>query len=435
MRIKNEFKKSGYFWLPAKPEKKVPGTLSVTEGGDIQLELIGLFDESVEGMNNYMKGNDNPKRIVGQIEGGTFVTLENCLQTSRDFPLPENITKSTFFAHMAMVGVAYEEEENILINTFRFSVEGIDEWVGITGIKVEPQIEKKTASVQYTQPEDLSLNLDNGMKLLVTFYWTLPGFPSLTEAKITQKAYFKLVSEQKRSLSDFISSAYKITTFLSFAIDQPVCIESVYVTSKAICKDIGKGDIAPPMSLYYQSLPYTETEPKVDRNKMLFGFEQIREDAESIFKKWFGAYEELSPALSLYFATRTGAYQLLDGKFLALTQGLEVYHSRTSNIKEMSLRKRVEKLIEPFNRFLGTKEEQENLKNTIADTRNYLTHYNKRLESRAATGKNLWLLYMKMEAILQLHILKMLGFTNVEIDSVYRNSHHLQNKLDKKRNS
>ncbi|MCY4262976.1 MAG: hypothetical protein OXC97_06670 [Candidatus Dadabacteria bacterium] len=238
LRIKDEFKKSGYFWLPAKPEKKVPGTLSITEGGDIQLELIGLFDESIERMKNYMKGNDNPKRIIGHIEGGNFVTLENCLQTSGDFPLPGNITKSTFFAHMAMVGVAYKEEENILVNTFRFSVEDIDEWVGITGIKMEHQIGKKTSSVRYTQPEDFSLNLSNGMKLLLTFYYTLPGFPSLTEAKITQKAYFKLVSKQERPLSDFISSAYKITTFLSFAIDQPVCVESVYVTSKAICKDI-----------------------------------------------------------------------------------------------------------------------------------------------------------------------------------------------------
>ena len=96
---------------------------------------------------------------------------------------------------------------------------------------------------------------------------------------------------------------------------------------------------------------------------MLFGFMQIRENAESIFNKWFDAYEELSPALGLYFATRTGAYQLLDGKFLALAQGLEVYHGRTLNRKRMSLRERVEELIEPFSRFLGTSEEQKDLKN------------------------------------------------------------------------
>ena len=83
MRIKDEFKKSGYFWLPAQPEKKLPGTLVITEGGKIQLELVGLFDESVEGINNFLSGDDNPKRIVGHIEGINLVTLEDCFYTKK----------------------------------------------------------------------------------------------------------------------------------------------------------------------------------------------------------------------------------------------------------------------------------------------------------------------------------------------------------------
>ena len=434
MRIKDEFKKSGYFWLPAQPEKKLPGTLVVTEGGKIQLELVGLFGESVEGINNFLSGDDNPKRIVGHIEGINLVTLEDCFYTKKGFPLPGSITKSTIHAHMAIIGVAYEDEESIFMNTFRFSIEGIDEWVGLTGIKVEHQLEKRTASIAYVPPEDISLNLSNGMKLLVTFSCTLPGFPNLTEAKITQKTYFKLISEKESTLSDFISSAYMITTFLSFAIDQPVCIESVSATSEAIRTNNGNDKTVPvPISLYYESLPYIETEPKIDRHQMLFGFEQIREDAERIFNKWFDAYDEFSPALGFYFAARTGAYQYLDGKFLALAQGLETYHSRTSNIRRLSLAKRIKELIEPFEKFIGTSEEQEDLKKTIVATRNYLTHYDKRLESKAARGKDLWLLYIKMEAIFQLHLLKMLGFTDAEIESVYRNSHYLRNKLERKR--
>ena len=430
MRIKNEFKKFGYFWLPTQPEKKLPGTLIITEGGKIQLELVRLFDKSVEGINNFLNGDDNPKRIIGQIEGNKLITLEDCFYTNKGFPLPRSITKSTIHAHMAIVGVAYEDEESIFMNTFRFSVEGIDEWVGLTGIKVEHQIEKRTASIAYVPPEDISLNLSNGMKLLITFSCTLPGFPNLTEAKITQKTYFKLISEEERTLSDFLSSAYIITTFLSFAIDQPVCMESVSATSEAIRTGNGNDETAlVPVSLYYESLLYT----KIERPQMLFRFEQIREGAERIFNKWFDAYDEFSPALGLYFAARTGAYEYLDGKFLALAQGLETYHSRTSNIRRLSLAKRIKELIEPFEKFIGTSEEQEDLKKTIVATRNYLTHYDKRLESKAARGKDLWLLYIKMEAIFQLHLLKMLGFTDAEIESVYRNSHYLRNKLERKR--
>ena len=312
MRIKDEFKKFGYFWLPAQPEKKLPGTLVITEGGKIQLELVGLFDESAEGINNFLSGDDNPKRIVGQIEGNNLVTLEDCFYTNKGFPLPRSITKSTIDAHMAIVGVAYEDEESIFMNNFRFSVEGIDEWVGLTGIKVEHQIEKRTASIAYVPPEDISLNLSNGMKLLITFSCTLPGFPNLTEAKITQKTYFKLISEEERTLSDFISSAYMITTFLSFAIDQPVCIESVSGTSEAIRTGNGNDEtVSVPISLYYGSLPYIETEPKIDRHQMLFRFEQIREGVERIFNKWFDAYDKISPALGLYFRRGNRSVRIL----------------------------------------------------------------------------------------------------------------------------
>lgn len=40
MRIKEEFKKSGYFWLPSVPERKVAGILSISDGGSIDLEII-----------------------------------------------------------------------------------------------------------------------------------------------------------------------------------------------------------------------------------------------------------------------------------------------------------------------------------------------------------------------------------------------------------
>ena len=43
MRIKEKFKKLGYFWLPSAPDKKFPGTLSVSDGGIIDLEIVELF--------------------------------------------------------------------------------------------------------------------------------------------------------------------------------------------------------------------------------------------------------------------------------------------------------------------------------------------------------------------------------------------------------
>jgi len=250
LRVKEKIEKAGYFWLPSAPEKKIPGTLIITDGGNIELEVVGLFDESVEGLNKVLNGKYELGRIVGHIQKYGLVTLDNCFYKNPNISFG-GISKSTVYVSKAFLGVAYDEKDEIAFNTFMFSVEGIDEWVGLSGIKVEHQFENKTASITYSPLEEISLNLNNGMKLLITFFWTLPGFPTTREAKITQKTYFKLISEKKRPLSDFISSAYRITNLLGFAIDKTVCIELVSVISDAICQKDGDGRTKPvPILLY-----------------------------------------------------------------------------------------------------------------------------------------------------------------------------------------
>ena len=274
------------------------------------------------------------------------------------------------------------------------------------------------------------------------------------------------MSEQARPLSDFISAAYKITTLLCFAIDRTVCIERVSATLDTILQDIGNGKTRPVLiSVYYASLPYTKNEPKIDWHRMLFRYGQIRKDAERIINNWFDAYDEIDPALNLYFSVKTGAHKYLDGKFLALAQGLESYHRRTSSEKlmdtgayeklteslikqcpeenqewlsgrlqhgnEVNLGRRIKSIIKPFKEFLGTSKDRNKLIRSIIDTRNYLTHYDKSLESTAVSGRDLWLLCLKMEAIFQLHLLQVLGFTEAEVRSVINNSNELQQKLKK----
>uniref|UniRef100_UPI0025FBC3EC HEPN domain-containing protein n=1 Tax=Nevskia sp. TaxID=1929292 RepID=UPI0025FBC3EC len=217
--------------------------------------------------------------------------------------------------------------------------------------------------------------------------------------------------------------------------------------------------------IYYSSLPYAKDEPKIDLHRMLFRFGQIKEDAGRIINNWFDAYKEIDSALNLYFSNKTGAYKYLEGKFLALAQGLETYHRRTSNDKlmdeevfekltkklimqcpeekqewlsgrlvhgnEINFGRRIKSIIEPFKKNFGSSDDRKKLVRSIVDTRNYLTHYEKYLESSAASGADLWALCQKMEAIFQLHLLRILGFTDIEILSVFDSSYQLQNKLKK----
>ena len=373
------------------------------------------------------------------------------------------ISKSLIRVNRIFTGVGYDEDEIPRFNSVTFSVEGIDEWIGRSGINVDHQFEERTATISYQSPENIPLNLGDGMQLLITFHWTLPGFPIIKEARISQKTYFELVSEDERELDDFISVVRKITNFLCFAMDQTVSLDSMSATSDNLRQDIGEGRTrAIPINIYYQSWPYSKDEPVSNRSK-LFGFEEIQNDAERIIKNWIEAYEKITPAFNLYFLAKMGMQTYLEERFMALAQGLEAYHRRTSEEKrmdetefeklvehlvdqcpeekrewlsdklnygnEVSLSKRLRDIIKPFKDVIGNRTKRESLINKIVKTRNYLTHYDQSLELEAAQGEDLWPLCLKMELLFQLHFLKLIGFSREQIDSLVANSIPLRWKL------
>lgn len=465
MRINEKFKKSGYFWLPSNPQKKVPGTLVIKDGGNIELEVLELFEEKNESLKKAFRHENDIKRIIGDIEEYGPITLDECFLNKRSIDF-RGISKSGIYVSKALLGVAYEESENLLFNTFKFSVEGIDEWVGLSGIKVNYQSQYRTASITYSPPEEFLIKLSNGMKLLITFSYSFPGHPNFTEARITQKTYFKLESEQKRPLDDFISIAYKINTLLCLAIDETVCIDQIILKSETILDKRRSHPV--PISFYYASLPYTKNKPKkIDYHKMLFRYEQIQGREEYIFNNWLAAYNVIEPSLNLYFSEKTGGHKYLEGKFLALAQCLETYHRRTSEEKlmnddvfkeltenlinqcakeyrewltgrlkhgnELTLSQRLKKIIEPFKEFFGQSRERNKLVKNIVDTRNYLTHYDKSLEAEIIIDGNLWFLCLKMEALFQFQMLQILGFSQEQVKSIFDKSREFQLKLNSER--
>ena len=131
VRIREEYKRSGYFWVPDKPSRKIPGTLTISDGGEIELEVIGLFDESIEALN----GKDDLHRIIGHVEIDGYVTLENCFYSKKNISFG-SISKSLVYVQQAFSGVGYDKDEIVTFNSVSFSIEGLNEWLSISGIHV-----------------------------------------------------------------------------------------------------------------------------------------------------------------------------------------------------------------------------------------------------------------------------------------------------------
>ena len=469
MRLSEPIEKTGFFWAPEDAENRLPGILRIAETGAATLEIFGLSERLLSrrplGDPEFNQRAPNLNRLVGIVGKNESVTLEGCFRRSWNSNLG-GLWTSTIHANQAFIGAIYEDGEDITFSKVQFSVEGLDEWLRISGIHVDHHWDEQRASIDFDPPKEIPLHLPvpGGMEMRFGFRWTLPGFPSIIEARITQKAYVALISTELRPLDDFVTLIFKIHTFLCFAINKIVSLESITAYSTELTQELNDGSTYElPIKVYYESLPQSEAKPKIRLPDMLFLYRGIEKEREDIFNRWLKNYETSEPAFNLYFASKSGAYKYLDGKFLSLVQGIETLHRRNSQetfmsreefsnlvdtisksvpndrrewirkklkyANELSLRKRVGEMIEPFEDFFGSNSERKHFIFKVVATRNYLTHYDSGIESQAASGRDLYMLCWKLEALFQLHFLRIIGIKDEDISAIVKENFDLRDKL------
>ena len=461
MRIEENYIKHGYFWLPENEDIKIPGILSISDGGRAELEIIGSFG----GKNDFNYDDMNLKRIIGLVEDDGLIILNKCCYIQKYISLNENITKSKISSDQVFAGLESIDNEDITFNQFSFSVDCLDEWVNESAFKINHEFEDNTININYNLPDKKCFALDNGMKLDINFCYSRPKIPVIKEVKITQRTFFTLKSEEPCNIDLFISLAHKISHLISFAIGETVSIKNVSAR-KSIENDESIQYYPQETKIFYRSTTYTKNIPKCLAWGMLFNFNTIKDNTEEVFNKWINAYENLSPTLFLYFSTKNNSINKIESKFLALAQAqeLETYHRRISDEKlmaddiyesllseiinscpkehkdwlygrlkygnEITLSKRLKKIIGPFKKYFGNNAQRQNLLKKIVDTRNFLTHYDKSLIDKSAKGKELWILYFNMEIILNLNFLHIIGFNDENIEDIVKNCKVIKSKFE-----
>jgi hypothetical protein len=257
--------------------------------------------------------------------------------------------------------------------------------------------------------------------------------------------------------------AFKITRFLSFAMGCIVMPEQLQCGSREITEDHPEaGKVEARILLYYEQLAVDES--KKDLRSVLFHFSVVRKEFQEIISSWFDSYDRAEPAFNLYFASKSGAHRYLEGRFLSLAQGIEVLHRMNSRdtfmtenefgelntlllnacpserrdwltkklkyANELPLRKRLNHMLDPFEGFFGNKHQRKDFVNQVVNTRNYFTHYDPTIEKSSVSGKNLWSLCMKLEALFQLHLLRLIGIDQELMGQLVRGSEELRRTLN-----
>ena len=474
MRLSEPIEKPGFFWLPDDSGNQVPGILHISESGEITLEISYVYKPSLSVVKKNRLGhsqsrNRNIERIIGIIDH-RLITLDNCSYIKYNNVLGGGgVSTSTIQAQHAFIGVNYDEGKEVAFSKIVFSVEGLDEWLSVSGFQMENNWDEnnglKDAFIHFSPPEEIALNLPDGIELKFTFSEAIPFIPSVTEARIAQKAHISLISQELRPIEYFLNLIFKLHNFLRFAIDEVVSIDSVTGYSSEMTgklKENKRYEI--PIKIYYQGPPYSEEKPKIDRSNMLFLYKNVDNQFEEIIIRWIDNYKIHESAFNLYFASKSDVQNYLESEFLSLVQGIEALHRKMSqetqmpeeefgelikNIlkatpddkekwikerlkyaNELSLRRRIKLMVDPFKCFFNNKKKRESFVNKVTNTRNYLTHYDSELETEVSVEvEDLWKLCLKLEALFQLHLLRLIGMDLESIKSIVNENHALRNKL------
>ena len=455
MKLTKAIEEKGYFWLNDKQEDKIQGTLKVDKNGEILLELFGEISSSSISLIN---SDDMDYYHVNGIVDNKYVTLTGCYTRKFKMLFPSGFHEVLVSASMAILGVGYTSDEELLFNKVDFSFSDADEWFNISGI--DKKILKNNESgdlgyqLRYVPQEPIVFELLDGYKLEVKFKASIDEMDKAHRSVTRENVVLSILSDLDKPLDDFTDYVFKVGQFLSFITGKLINLNSLNGFSKILNSE--NNEISAKQDIYYSSV-FKSNEVKIDKTEEpLLKFTDIRHISPDFFKNWMAAYEDLSPALALYFAYHLGAYRFLDSQFLALAQGLETLHRRTSSelsmsesdfekmlseildncppthkewlkmklyfANELSLRKRLQDLFEPYIDVFGNKKDIKDIIDKIVTTRNYLTHYSLELKERSSTGSELLKIVKCMEALFIIRFLEIIGLDKENLIEITKTS-------------
>lgn len=438
-----EFEYMGLWWLPETPEKQICGTLRFTPIEGAVLELMDSFIDA--------KTKDrivSPEAIIGHSSYGKDITLYQCrLKSYSGF-------QESFRADVVFIGAHFQKSEDIKFKSIDVHYSHLDEWTNISGFIDIQYPRDGEVVIKYKRPEPIRVSINDDCEISIIIQ--PEEYPShhivQKEVTIKQKTYIKIKTSGEKSFEEYEEIMYQIQNFLSLGVWR----EPVYpLTIRGITEANKEVEIS------YELIDIPKVAKTILPMDMLFTFGDIFDRFDVFLRNWFKQAKpsELKPTHDLYFGTLYIPLMYRESHFLSLAQAVESFHRRKyrgkylsdedykkipgvlvnaipSAVKkdfknsmenklkysnEFSLRKRLKEIFDEYQHeipgvFIKNKGA---FIDKVVDTRNYLTHYDKDLKERAARGNAMFHLTQELKMLLEICLLRELGFVSEEIEDRY----------------
>ena len=358
---------------------------------------------------------------------------------------------------MVFIGNHFGKNEDLVFENISINYFLLEKWTGISGFELNLKKDNpdKGLNIDYSFPEEIEINFDN-FKIIITFNLNFSG-DRVKDFNLQQTTFIKFQPDKPIHFTEYLMNyCYHIQNFLSLALQR--AINPILITGQIKNQEnVDNGQKFKDISIYHMIRQFQDSNDTVAPFNVLFLFSDIKENFEEHLKIWFSKFELLKPVYDLYFGTIYNPSMYLEQKFLNFIQALESFHRRLFNDKyvideefeniyeqlmnsipsdinrdfresliqklkylnEFSLRKRLKEIFNTHKIFLDELiKNPDKFQDDTVNTRNYLIHYDKDLETKAKQGNDLIKLINILNIILEICFLYELEIPEEKIKSL-----------------
>jgi hypothetical protein len=389
--------------------------------------------------------------------------LSATVSPRRDFHFP-GIETSIYRPEVVLIGKTFAEGEEVAFDEISIRASDLNAWTGVSGFDTQIGTEEEagfaifsTVHIHFEAPDDIEIPLDNGESVRIRFNAPNEGIgPGTERVALTQEAALHLRFVTRANLDEVFERVGQLRNFLSLAMGRPVTILSVTGFQDDYVREGSK--TAHPIKILWK-IGHNPKPPTRRRHpsEMLFTLPEATPAIGTVLTNWFAKQANLKPVFNLFFGMRYHPGIYLDVKFLAYAQAVETYDFRRRDPHELppaDHKRRLSSILdvapEEWRDWLRTRlassnyiildqrirdvlgecpdlrakivgatdEEVDAFVTRFKQSRNYYTHYNPELENKAAEGAALYLLVVQLQAIIEMSLLRELGFTCQALDAI-----------------
>lgn len=344
VKLANDGRWSGEWWLPGEEDDRQAGTLTYTPEEGLILELIGGWEfrslvEVMPGISMHQRSTKDWPVVYGLSKGERF-TLRGVQLVDVTAPTSDKPSEMVFRVEVALVGEYVAEPAAEHITRVRFEVENLSQLIGVSGITsnwnvtANGQAPDGSGSVVMESIPPVEIPMVLGTVRLVRWY-NLPGAKATKAGfvgTLAEAVCADIVLDEPVTLDRAFELADVLRQLASLASLEDCAVISMQAEMPLVERDwpTGHPEATQPAILDVLFRPTRPPHPD-DQAARSHDFVLVSSQVspETFIPAWFDLYEAQSSALGLLVDVLTGASHSISARVLGAVSAAEAFHAGT----------------------------------------------------------------------------------------------------------